>query len=465
MFLLLFFLSIAFATEEVRYQGLRVDLSAITLNRDILSCITPVMIRTLEHNFRSYHEHGTLRSLYIKDIKITEPIIDEKLFEIDKFTFKPPIYELKGEPNCIRFSLSFKYSMTFLGLTIASGTGSGIVKNDAEKILVFFNETHPDVHIPYLWDVKDIELSWGIFNPKEWIEKVLEDRFLTEFHEVVDDAMYDFADKLLEAYEKVEDIFGDDYDLLFYNSIMDVKATKNNSYISIGFATNITANDEFVRKMYRVMTEPVSPLGHFSYCLPAELLADSLDVLQRAGYNEMYLEGEFWGFDNSTILALLHILPSLKDEYSNETEFRISCTISPGETINEVTQGKSDNPELEFQYPIYCTFIVLATKEVEVLIVYVYMGFKYSMMVSEENQGYIGFADRVILKGFVEDPPLPISRRKKFNENVYSFSRMLEEGEIIAGGIKVRPNREEQLRFSKAEVKAEEICFGYDENE
>eukprot|EP00826_Nyctotherus_ovalis_P056594 TRINITY_DN7673_c0_g1_i3.p1 TRINITY_DN7673_c0_g1~~TRINITY_DN7673_c0_g1_i3.p1 ORF type:complete len:469 (+),score=103.73 TRINITY_DN7673_c0_g1_i3:202-1608(+) len=447
-------------TEEVVYQGIRVDMCALTLNRDILACITPAMNRTLNHTFRSLSDHAALTSLYIGDIKVMQPSINENLFDMNKFTYDPPIYNLSSQSGCVSFTLSFSYEMTFLGLTIASGTGTGVVNNEAKGILVFFNETHPDVQLPHPWDVTNIRLSGSIFTPAQWIEDVLEDKFIHDFHKVVDDAMFDFANKLLAAYERVEDIFGDEMDLIYYNHIIDVKPTIDKTYMSIGFGTNITVNNNKVRKMHREIAGSVAPFGHFSLCMAAELLPDSLDSLGKAGYHDFVMDPEIWGFEDNTVKCLFPILPELTDRYDGTENFTINCMSSPSETINDLAHRGSATQYLEMQYPFHCAFFVNATFE-DVLRTDIYARFAYIMNGTE--QAYNGFIQHVELYGFNTLPNLAPPRRKILNEFIVNFVMIFEEADVIAPGIRVVPNRRSELEFKGFETRKEEICFWYDE--
>ena len=159
------------AIEYVVYEGLRVDMSAVTLNRDILRSIVPVMNRTMNHTFKDLTQSGTFGShLTLTHIKITKPKIIEDRFDITKYTFVNPIYTLHGSDQCIMFDLTFNYYMTWLGIPLASGKGVGVVTNLANKIMVFFNESDPDVQIPHPWDIMNVTLPWGLFLRAELVD-------------------------------------------------------------------------------------------------------------------------------------------------------------------------------------------------------------------------------------------------------------------------------------------------------
>eukprot|EP00826_Nyctotherus_ovalis_P042260 TRINITY_DN4325_c0_g1_i9.p1 TRINITY_DN4325_c0_g1~~TRINITY_DN4325_c0_g1_i9.p1 ORF type:complete len:497 (-),score=86.22 TRINITY_DN4325_c0_g1_i9:157-1647(-) len=460
-FLLLMVLSAVLAMETVRYQGLRVDLSAVTLNRDILDCITPALNRTINNTFLDLSDHRALTSLYISNIKVTTPKVNENLFDIYSFNYTiPPIYELKGQKGCISFQLSFSYAMTFLGFTVASGTGTGIVNNEAKKIYVFFNETHPDVQIPHPWDVTNIHLSWGLFTPAAWIEELLEQKFIIDFHKAVDDAMFDFAHKLLKTYEEVEDVFGDELDLVYYNTIMDVKATVANTYMSIGFATNITVNKKLVKKMYRVLTERVSPIGQCNICLAAELLPDSVDVLGKGGYHEQDLLPKAWGFATNTVESLFPILPELSQDYKGDEEFKIYCRVSSGETINDITQRGNPEPFLEMQYPTFCQFVATDRLE-DLLMVDVFKRLAY--IKNSTNATYNGYVTNAELYGFTTEPDLSPPRKMILHAYVLNFVKMHDHLNLAAPGIRVVPNRKDRLVYLGPDDRNEEVCFGYTE--
>jgi hypothetical protein len=444
--------------DQIKYEGLRVDISALTLNRDILACIVPAMNRTLNNTFKSISEHEAFTSLYITDIKITKPTISEDLFDMDNFTFTPPIYELRGDHGCISFQLSFSYSMTFLGFKISSGSGTSVVNNEANKIYVFFNETHPDVQIPHPWDVTNIKVGWGLFTPKAWIERLLEKKFIDEFHKAVDVAMDDFAHKLLQTYERVEDIYKDSFDLVYFNVIMDVKSTVDKTYMSIGFDTNITVNGVKVRKMYRTQNEPVTPLGDFSYCLAAELLPDSLDALDKAGFNRMKLKPHQWGFENDTVSVLFEVIPGLTKKYMGIEALNIDCQISLSEPINDITYRGKEDLSLDMQYPLFCDF---TSQDDSILKVDVYARLRY--MMNDTEHAYGGYVSMAELYGFKVFPNLPSSKKDILHMYVKKFVKMFEGINLIAPGLKVTPNRAKDLNYTFTRITNSEICFGYDE--
>jgi len=461
LFLLTIFYTVA-GVEEIRYEGLRVDMSARTLNRDIIECITPAMKKVTTKTFKPYHEHDIFSSLYIEGIKVTHPEIDERFFTMNKFKFSNSIYEVTTREGCVSFYFSFRYFMNFLGFRVASGTGTALIIHKAKKIYVFFNETHPDVQIPRPWDIINLNIAWGLFTPKAWIRTVLEKKFIPDFHKVVDDAMDDFADKLLKAYEHVEDI-SEDTDLVYHNVIIDVKATVGDSYISIGFDTKITVDDTFVRKMYRRQIESVTPLGDFRYCLAAEMFPDTLDTLSKAGYFKQQLSPKQWGFDNNTVSVLYGIIPRLHNYFLETESFNIICDISHNKPINEITYRGDEDKSLDMQYPMNCEFRGKHRdgEEKGILQLDIYARFKYEM--KEIERSYVGHINSTELYGFETAPKLPIINKDILGTHVKKYIQMYENTKILAPGLRIIPNRVDYLKYVRAKITNFEICFDYDE--
>eukprot|EP01022_Parablepharisma_sp_SALTPOND_P012402 TRINITY_DN1590_c1_g1_i1.p2 TRINITY_DN1590_c1_g1~~TRINITY_DN1590_c1_g1_i1.p2 ORF type:complete len:480 (+),score=39.45 TRINITY_DN1590_c1_g1_i1:3443-4882(+) len=463
MLLLVLILGCTKATEdEVVYEGLRLDMSALTLNRDILATIVPALNRTLKAQFHDLKESGSFwTTLHLTHIRITYYKINEERFNLTGFEYDAPVYKLKGAFESIYFHIAFHYTKTWLGIKVSSGHGSAAVTNVNSEILVLFNETDPDVVIPHPWDIKDLTLSSSLGAPTSWAKSMLHKHFIPVFHKAVDDAMFDFAHNLLRTYRYIEDIFPHDIDLVFRNDIISVKPTVNGSYLSIAFNTNITVNQYIVKKMYRQMKTDVVPQGDFDYCLAAQLVPDVLDALGKGGYYDTEVPPELWGFETEKIREFFNIMPTLKERYTGEETFAIHCQSSRFETTNDITQRGSQSPVLQMQNPTYCFVYVPATGEY-FMMVDMFMRFYYEMKCTNESfYGHILFAS---LYGFKTLPDLPESKRLILDEHLQKFTSFFTDSELISPGIKVIPNRHNELKYDWAYIRPEEICFYYKEN-
>ena len=462
IFLILLLLNTVYGLEELVYEGLRVDLSALTLNRDIVSSIKPALNRTLNHTFTNLYQGGFLGSiLKLSEIKITKPVINEDRLDMVQLNFERPIYTLKGTFGCILFHLSFQYSLTWLGIPLTSGHGTGVVNNMAEKILVFFNESDPDVQLPHPWDVTNITIPWSIFNPASSIESLLESRFINEFHRIVDESMNDFAHNLLHTYRYIEDMFENNIDLIFRNDIINVKPTVGNTYLSIGFDTNMSVNKILKKKIFRRITGTVSPAGDIDFCLAAQLVPDTMDILGKGGYYNIATLPKDFGFNNNTLWCLFEIVPGISKRYSGDDTFSIDCETSTSETVNDVTQRHSSSPVLELQNPYYCHFKVDYNGDY-VLQSNIIMRFYYHM--NETNEGFGAYVDYVHLLAVKTHPILPVSKHEIFMEKARIFSTKFQNKDLLSPGIKVVPNRRNELTYLRALIKSDEICFSYTEN-
>ena len=337
------------ALDEIYFEGLRLDFSAFTMNRDILAAIVPAMNRTKNHKFASLHERGSFgSSLYIKNIKIEKGVINEDRLDMMNYSYSYPIYILNGSYEAIYFSLSFHYTMSWIGFPLASGVGSAIISNVENDILVLFNETEPDVKIPKPWDIMSVTLPWSIFSATNWVTSLLHKNFVTEFDKVLDDAMYDFAHRLLKNYTYIEDSFPHDIDLVFNNTIYEVKPT--NYYFSIGFATKIIVNKTSTRRVMRKQLAQISPQGNFAYCLSAQLIPDTIDLLGKNGYYNEVLNEKHWGYNSNHVKELYELLPKLREETNPDDIFEIICETSSMEPVNDLG-GRNNQNRLHYIYP------------------------------------------------------------------------------------------------------------------
>lgn len=458
--LLLVLLGCGSALEYVSYEGLRLDMSALTLNRDILGTIIPGLNRTLQVPFAECHEDGSFfTKLRIHNIRITYYKINEDRFLINEFQYQKPIYTLKGGLEAIFFRITFNYEETWIGIPLAAGTGGADVTNINSLIHVFFNESDPDVQIPHPWDVKNLTLS-SLFKPTAWVTSLLHKSFIPHFHKAVDDSMYDFAHNLLKTYRYIEDVFPHDIDLIFRNDWISVTPTMKGAYLTIAFKTNITVNGYVHRKMYRTMNGTVAPRGDFDYCLASQLVPDVMDVLGKGGYYDSDVPTSLWGLETDLVKEFFDILPSLRDRYKGHEEIAIHCQISRFYAVNDVTSRKDELPPLELQLPEHCMFYVKETGDF-FLVVEIILRFYYEMKCKDRD--FYGHVSYSRLYDFKEVPILPAQRRSRFEEMAHTYAGFFSESELISPGIRVSPNREKELIFEWAYMGWEEICFHYGE--
>ena len=451
----------AMTLEDVYYEGLRLDMSALTLNRDIISNIVPALNRTLAATFPDMKEAGTFWSeLHLSNIKVTYYKIVEDRFNITGFEYKYPIYKLKGGFESIYFHIAFDYKRTFLGFPVATGKGAGAVTNINSEILVLFNESDPDVLIPHPWDIRNMTVTSTLFAPTAWAQRMLHKNFIPLFHKVVDDSMFDFAHKLLRTYRYIEDIFPHDIDLVFRNDILSVTPTVGGNYLSIAFRTNITVNQYIFKRVHRRMRGEVVPKGDFDYCLSAQLVPDVMDALGKGGYYDSELPPSLWGFETDKIREFFNILPSLQERYTGDEPFAIHCQSSRFETVNDITQKDLSNPLLQLQNPNYCFIYVSSTGEY-FLMVDIFMRFYYEMKCKDES--FYGHILHAQVYGFNTLPSLPESKRRIVDDHLQKYISFFHDSELISPGIRVMPNRHEELAFEWAYMMPEEICFYYKE--
>ena len=462
LLLLLFICGIALGTDYVPYGGLRLDMSALTLNRDIISTIVPALNRTRNYVFPAYMEAGSFGTK-LKVMYITIPYykINEELFNMTTFEYKYPIYHLKGAFEAIYFHIDFGYELTWLGIPINTGTGHAAITNLRSEILVFWNESDPDVQLPHPWDICNITIHPNMFGPKDWIKSMLHKEFIYDFHNAVDRAMDDFAHNLLKTYRRIEDIFPDEnIDLVFYNDVYNVQPAVNGNYLSISFRTNMTVNGDVHKKIFREMNSSVVPQGDFDYCLAAELVPDVLDAMGKGGYNDVVVSPEAWGFKTNTVQEFFNILPSLKEKYLGDEEYVIHCQYSREETVNDVTQIEWMDPLLELQSPMHCYLFTIVDSNF-FLVVDIFMRFYYELKC--KNESFYGHVRSAAIKSFRSLPQLPEKKHEILEEHVLIYTFSFNDKELLSPGIKVLPNRKDELIFDWAYTKSEEICFYYRE--
>jgi len=451
----------SFALDHISYEGLRLDMSAATLNRDILSIIIPALNRTLESHYNDIKEPGSFwTELHLKGLKIINYKINEERIDITRFEYNAPIYKMKGSFESILFHISFEFLETWLGIKISSGHGVGIVTNVNNEILVFFNESDPDIAIPHPWDIKNLTLaSWSA--PTKWVHDTLHKHFIPVFHKVVDDSMWDFAHLLLRTYRRIEDVFPHDVDLIFMNDIISVKPTVGGNYLSIAFKTNITVNNYIHKKMYRRMNGTVVPRGDFDYCFAAQLVPDVLDALGKGGYYDSEVPYWLWGFNEENMTEIFNIMPNLRTKYFDNDTFGAHCQSTRFETVLDLDLVREFiDPPLALQNPTYCFFYAHRTGEY-FLLVDIFLRTYYEMKAT--NQSYIGHIPYCMAYSFRTLPELPEVKKNLFGKYVDNFAAFFSESEMLSPGIKVVPNRHLQLNYTDAYITDDEICFYYNE--
>lgn len=459
---LLSILVLGSALETQQYEGLRLDMSALTLNRDILGSIMPGLVKTLAHTFADINEAGNFFThMYLTNIKITGYKINEERFDMNKYTYNGTTYTLQGAFEAIYFHISFNFKETFIGIPINTGHGSGAVTNLNSRILVFFNESDPDVQLPHPWDVKNVTLS-SLFPPTSWCQKMLHTHFVPHFHKAVDDSLNEFAHNLLKNYRYIEDIFPHNIDLVFRNDIISVMPSMGGTFISIAFKTNITVDQHVIKKMYRRMNGTIIPRGDFDYCLAGQLVPDVMDALAKGGYYDAEVDPGLLDYKTSKIREFFPIMPNLQERYTGDEDFAIHCQSSRFETVNDITERGKEYPLPQMQNPTFC-FIYAVTSGEYFLILDIFLRFFYEMKCTL-NQSFIGHVLTSDLYDFKTLPELPYSRHEMLDPHVRFFAHFFSDSELMSPGIKILPNREKELKFDGCYAMSEDICFHYKEN-
>jgi len=457
------FFAYAFTVDYVPYEGFRVDLSALTLNRDILGIIIPGLNKTYHHVFNNYEESGSFGTvLKIHDIKITYYKINEERLNITGYEYQYPIYRLKGLFESIYFHLEFLYTVTWLGITVDKGTGKAAVTNLNNEILVLFNETDPDVKITHPWDIVNITLTGTLYRPSSWIKTIMHKEFIHEFDKVVDKSLDNFAHELLKTYRYIEDKFPDDnIDLIFRNDILSVTPTVGGKYLSIAFKTNMTVNGYVHKKMYRKVNSTVIPQSNFDICMNAELVPDVMDIMGKGGYHDREVDPRQWSFNSDEMREVFNILPNLEEKYNPTDKFIITCQCSRFETVNDMTQRQLLEPLLELQNPIYCMFRALKDDNF-FLIVDIFFREYYEL--KNKQDVFYGHVRSIGMKDYRTTPSLPENRKQILTEHVISYMYTFFDTELLSPGLRVIPNRHNEVVYQWGYLKEEEICFYYKEN-
>lgn len=331
--------------------------------------------------------------------------------------------------------------------------------NARNDILVFFNESDPDVQLPHPWDVKNISMS-AFWPPTDWTFRLLHKSFIPLFHKAVDDAMYDFAHKLLRTYREFEDVLPGEIELVFRNEIFGVTPTIGGTYLSIAFKSNITVNKSNHKKFYRRISSVVSPLGDFDYCLAAEYVSSVLDLLGKGNYLDGEVAPEIWGFKTNQIREWFDIYPELANRYPGEKEVVIECKVTRFVNIIDITQKGATQNYLQMQYPYHCE-----AREKEYADVFlhadIFLRASYELKCKEE--AFIGHISYSQLYLFREMPVLPNSKRELLKQHIDAYASFFTEKELLSPGIKIYPNRHQEHTFVGGYMKDEEICFYFEE--
>jgi hypothetical protein len=457
--LLLAILASVYAEEErMEYEGLRLDMSALTLNRDILASFTPALLNVTNHTFADIHESSTFTKLRIHKLKVDHFIINEERFDMNNFYYTYPIYTIKGTFEAIFFRVHFEFEETFIGIPIHWGKGTADVTNVRSEILVFWNESDPDIQLPHPWDIKNLEME-GVYAPKEWVQTALHKSFIPHFHDAVDKSLDPFAHNLLKTYRIIEDVLPGDYDLIFGNNIMAMRPSVGGTYFSIAFKSNITVNKGIHKKFYRRMNGKIDPQGDFDYCLASQYVPDVFDALGKGRYFNGLVFHQMWGFDTDKVKEWCDILPAVCNQYNKEDTFEIHCDVSETTTVNDLGFRYEGPLYNRLQLPQNCRIHVPGNPSF--LVVDVFLKFYYEMKCT--NQAFIGHVTFSFLGGFRTATPLPEGKMHMLEAHLNAYAGQFTEQELLSPGIKVTPNRPHEVNFTLCYQNEDEICFYYDE--
>ena len=180
----------------------------------------------------------------------------------------------------------------------------------------------------------------------------------------------------------------------------------------------------------------------------------------KGGYNDVVVSPEAWGFKTNTVQEFFNILPSLKEKYLGDEEYVIHCQYSREETVNDVTQIEWMDPLLELQSPMHCYLFTIVDSNF-FLVVDIFMRFYYELKC--KNESFYGHVRSAAIKSFRSLPQLPEKKHEILEEHVLIYTFSFNDKELLSPGIKVLPNRKDELIFDWAYTKSEEICFYYRE--
>ncbi len=146
------FIQLSAAEDRIKYSGLRLDLSALSLNRDIVYVLNKTIQRTMHANYTVCKDTRGLDHLSIYAIEIVSCGAVSSKFVTNSYKYTKPVYFMSGNPGAIIASFRFQY-MLVNNIIKINGTGYANVYPVRPDIAVTWTKPHPEVKLPDVWTV------------------------------------------------------------------------------------------------------------------------------------------------------------------------------------------------------------------------------------------------------------------------------------------------------------------------
>ncbi len=430
------FIQLSAAEDRIKYSGLRLDLSALSLNRDIVYVLNKTIQRTMHANYTVCKDTRGSAHLSIYAIDIISCGAVGSKFVTNSYKYTKPVYFMSGNPGAIIASFRFQYLLVN-GSSKINGKGYANIYPIRPDIAVTWTKPHPEVRLPDVWTVDSVKVD----TPKlaEWIQSLLEDSFAPQYRLMARGSMKEFGKVLLEKYLKINSqLPSDKVELLFTNALLDFKPTVSGTHFSLAFHTNMTANDYIKQGVERTMDVEVESRNRdVRVCVPIELIPISMEVLSKSGYFDSFeVKTKDWGFATNKMSELFAIYPDLKKRYEANDMFQIACQGSRFDTF------KSYYPRKEFSRPIYCFMTAERTGE-GFMIIDSYIHTYYEAKIRDE--AFYGHAIYTKADNVTVTPPLSADKMALFRPHAEMYAESFHDTAIPAPALKVVPLRSAEL--------------------
>ncbi len=444
------------ADDRIKYSGIRLDLSALALNRDIVRVLGLNIVRTSQSKYSDCTDSHGSTTLTLSSVKVDKCTAAETRFVIGSFKYTKPSYILNSADEAMHCAVSFTYQVTTGGRRV-EGTGTAVVFSRSADIVVIWAKPYPEIRIPEIWNVNRVTMS-PVSAHNEWVRELLEDSFSPEFRVAALNSMKDFGTVLLGKYLKIaSQLPHNKLDLTFENTLVEFKPTIGDTVFSLAFHTSMIVNNRIKVEVVKTIEVPLTKRKYgMRICRQDELVATSLDAVTKGGYfDNLNVVASDWGFATDKVSEFFEILPDLRRRYRGTENFLIACKAYKFETTKG-TYGFD-----AFGMPLICSMRVGAYAG-PFLTANVYVKGVYHVLAN--NLVVFTRADSSSLQSLTTNPPLSADSMEAFQKHADKYAESFAPKDIAAPALRMAPLREDEMSWNTHYVTdANETCFDWNE--
>jgi hypothetical protein len=467
--LILFVFTPIMFCEEHPYYGLKITMKASTLLKDNLFLLNEVLGTFKGTSFAVLNETAGegigKQGLTLQEIITNDGIsFDEKSLS-GSYSLEDNIFTYDSATDAFSMTFQFKWDFQFLGVHWMFGTGTATIDSTNLKIVQNLQSGYPVTEVKLEWNFKEFDLVglWDIGYIQDWIEKMLNERFLTHFSEEIDNRLSLIDNTIFLPYQNIAVRFGDHLEMSILNTIAESGTDKKGAdqLFVLGFHTNITVdNRPYNKALWKKTSSDESTFtGDFGACLNYEIITAMLEVMGKSRFFYHKVDLKSIGLTNE-LGSFLDIVPELENIYPGNEEVEMGCRTQNGAEIIDIRE--KDHPAVhKIQVPLSC-MVTIKDKGYDFLQTDAYLRFKYEA--KHKDDAFYGVLSEGVVYDFkIHDRHVNTPGLSQMLVILDSISKEMNGDVLIDATLPISVHPLRHLSFRKAQQNTNEVCFYYAE--